>query len=195
MNAVAIQGNLKMTFSKAYQRLARQKRRRKGADFGFDDKPMIIEQIKGFAEEPGWLVEGTGDIASAVSLSEYSEYNAFYYKLFVTDDGAIELRRKLKSNSKIFECSCVAMVIKGDDPAVKRAKIPGFRTSFLSLWRKIKYLPFFMMSWSLTLRINTLIWKKCFVFVFQNNYTELLEDIKDSYSGRLHSTINDGIKI
>jgi CheY-like chemotaxis protein len=197
MNAVAIQGNTRNDILKSISAsFSTEKEGQKVRILVVDDKPMIIEQIKGFAEEPGWLVEGTGDIASAVSLSESQEYNAFIISSSLPEDGAIELRRKLKSNSKFSNVPVVAMVIKGDDSAVKRATDSGFSHIIFKPLEKNKVstvlydvLELDASDQYFDLEENVLLFR-----VPKITTTELLEDIKDSYSGRLHSTINDGIE-
>ena len=41
----------------------------------FADVQKIIEQIKDFAKDPGWIIEGAADIETAISLSETYDFN------------------------------------------------------------------------------------------------------------------------
>jgi hypothetical protein len=88
------------------------------------------------------------------------------------------------------------MVIKGDDSAVKRATDSGFSHIIFKPLEKNKVstvlydvLELDASDQYFDLEENVLLFR-----VPKITTTELLEDIKDSYSGRLHSTINDGIE-
>lgn len=197
MNAVAIQGNTRNDILKSISASSlAEDEDQKVRILVIDDKPMIIEQIKGFAAEPGWLVEGAGDIASAVSMSESQDYNAFIVSSSLPDDGAIELRRKLKSNSKFSNVPVVAMIIKGDEPALKKATDSGFSQIIVKPLDKNKVctILYDILNLDASDQYFDLEENILFFRVPKIITPELLEDIKGSYSSRLHSTINDGIE-
>ena len=113
MNAVAIQGNTRNDFLKniASAREA-EGDEKKIRLLVVDDKPMIIEQIKEFAKDPGWIIEGAADIDSAISLSEAYDFNTYIISCSLPDAGAVELRRKLKTNPKSSTAPVVGMLVK-----------------------------------------------------------------------------------
>ena len=88
---------------------------------------MIIEQIKDFAKDSGWIIEGAADIDSAISLSEAYDFNNTYIiSCSLPDAGAVELRRKLKTNPKSSTIPVVGMLVKGDELAMRKASDAGF---------------------------------------------------------------------
>ena len=78
MNAVAIQGNTQNDILKSISAsCSTEEEGQKVRILVIDDKPMIIEQIKEFAKDPGWIIEGAADIDSAISLSEAFDFNTY----------------------------------------------------------------------------------------------------------------------
>ena len=112
MNAVAIQGNTRNDFLKniANPQVGNEEDLTSRL-LVVDDKPMIIQQIKDFARNL-WLIEGTDDIEKAVALSERDEFNAYIISCSLPDDGAIELRRKLKTNPNSSTAPVVGMLVR-----------------------------------------------------------------------------------
>ena len=197
MNAVAIQGNTRNDFLK---NIANPQ---VGNEEGLtsrllvvDDKPMIIQQIKDFAEEPGWLVEGTDDIEKAVALSEGDEFNAYIISCSLPDDGAIELRRKLKTNPNSSTAPVVGMLVQGDDLAMRKATDAGF-SHFISKpldKNKVTSRLYEVLNLDATDQYFDLENNILFFRVPKIITPDLFEDIKSGYSSRIKTTINDGIE-
>jgi len=197
MNAVAIQGNTRNDFLKNIA----STREAEGGEkkirlLVVDDKPMIIEQIKEFAKDPGWIIEGAADIDSAISLSEAYEFNTYIISCSLPDEGAVELRRKLKTNPKSSTAPVVGMLVKGDDLAMRKASDAGFSHFISKPFEKSKVTStlYGVLNLDASDQYFDLEENILFFRVPRIITPELFEDIKSSYSARLRMTINDGIE-
>ena len=197
MNAVAIQGNTRNDFLKNIA----STREAEGGEkkirlLVVDDKPMIIEQIKEFAKDPGWIIEGAADIESAISLSEAYDFNTYIISCSLPDEGAVELRRKLKTNPKSSTAPVVGMLVKGDDLAMRKASDAGFSHFISKPFEKSKVTStlYGVLNLDASDQYFDLEENILFFRVPRIITPELFEDIKSSYSARLRMTINDGIE-
>ena len=110
MNAVAIQGNTRNDFLKNITNPENSaEENRTSRLLVVDDKPMIIDQIKEFAKEPGWEVEGTGDIEEAIVLSENYDFNTSIETLCSVTTRARDFVRGAR---KIGECYTPGQEVK-----------------------------------------------------------------------------------
>ena len=197
MNAVAIQGNTRNDFLKSIETSSElEEGEIEIRILVVDDKPMIIEQIKDFAKDPGWIIEGAADIDSAISLSESYEFNTYIISCSLPDDGAVELRRKLKTNPKSSTAPVVGMLVKGDDLAMRKATEAGF-SHFISKpfeRNKVTSTMYEVLNLDASDQYFDLEENILFFRVPKIITPELFEDIKSSYSSRIRTTINDGIE-
>ena len=197
MNAVAIQGNTRNDFLKNITNPENSaEENRTSRLLVVDDKPMIIDQIKEFAKEPGWEVEGTGDIEEAIVLSENYDFNAYIISCSLPDEGAVELRRKLKTNPKSSNAPVVGMLVKGDDQAMRKASDAGFSHFISKPLEKMKVTSRLYEVLNLDAsdqyfdtEDNILIFRVPKVIT-----PDLFDEIKSSYAPRIRSTINDGLE-
>ena len=83
---------------------------------------MIVEQIKRFSVEPGWEIVGANDISSAIDIAESTVFSAIIISCSLPNEGAVELRRKLKTNPKSSNTPVVGMVVKGDDLSMRNRR-------------------------------------------------------------------------
>ena len=197
MNAVAIQGNTRNDFLKNIASTTEAEGGEKKIRLlVVDDKPMIIEQIKEFAKDPGWIIEGAADIDSAISLSEAYDFNTYIISCSLPDEGAVELRRKLKTNPKSSTTPVVGMLVKGDDLAMRKASDAGFSHFISKPFEKSKVTStlYGVLNLDASDQYFDLEENILFFRVPRIITPELFEDIKSSYSARLRMTINDGIE-
>ena len=198
MNAVAIQGNTRNDFLKNIASTTEAEGGEKKIRLlVVDDKPMIIEQIKEFAKDPGWIIEGAAGIDSAISLSEAYEFNTYIISCSLPDEGAVELRRKLKTNPKSSTAPVVGMLVKGDDLAMRKAADAGFSHFISKPFEKSKVTStlYGVLNLDASDQYFDLEENILFFRVPRIITPELFDDIKSSYSARLRMTINDGIEI
>ena len=197
MNSVAIEGNTRNDFLRNI--LAENDSEVKHQPVRLlvvDDKPMIINQIKEFGKEPGWEIEGASDIDAAISLSETYDFSAYIISCSLLDDGAVELRRKLKTNPKSSTAPVVGMLVKGDDLAMRKATDAGF-SHFISKpfdKNKVTSRLYEVLNLDASDQYFDLEENILFFRVPKIITPELFEDIKSSYSSRIRTTINDGIE-
>lgn len=197
MNSVAIEGNTRNNFLRNI--LAENDSEVKYQPVRLlvvDDKPMIINQIKEFGKEPGWEIEGASDIDAAISLSETYDFSAYIISCSLPDDGAVELRRKLKTNPKSSTAPVVGMLVKGDDLAMRKATDAGF-SHFISKpfdKNKVTSRLYEVLNLDASDQYFDLEENILFFRVPKIITPELFEDIKSSYSSRIRTTINDGIE-
>ena len=197
MNAVAIKGNTRNDFLRNISGQSDEVEEEEPVNLlVVDDKPMIFSQIKEFTEEPGWKVSGVSDVEDAILLSESEDFSAIIISCSLPSDGAVELRRKLKTNPRSSTTPVVGMLVKGDDFAFKKASDAGF-SDFVSkpldknkvvsrLYEVLKLDP---SDQYFNVDHNILFFQVPAVMT-----SELFEDIKSSFSSRIRSTINDGIE-
>ena len=197
MNDVAIKGNTRNDFLKNVVAKTEDSEGEKTVRLlVVDDKPMIINQIKDFGEEPGWEIEGASDIDAAISLSESYDFSAYIISCSLPDDGAVELRRKLKTNPKSSTAPVVGMIVKGDDLAMRKATDAGF-SHFISKpfdKNKVTSRLYEVLNLDASDQYFDLEENILFFRVPKIITPELFEDIKSSYSARIRGTINDGIE-
>jgi len=197
MNTVAIQGNTRNDIlRKVTDSTEVDDKQRETRLLVVDDKPMIINQMKEFGTEPGWLIEGTDDIEKAVALSERDEFNAYIISCSLPDDGAIELRRKLKTNPNSSTAPVVGMLVQGDDLAMRKATDAGF-SHFISKpldKNKVTSRLYEVLNLDATDQYFDLESNILFFRVPKIITPDLFEDIKSGYSSRIKTTINDGIE-
>ena len=161
-----------------------------------DDKPMIIEQITRFSIEPSWEIVGANDISSAIDLAESTVFSAFIISCSLPNDGAVDLRRKLKTNPKSSNTPVVGMIVKGDDLSMRKASEAGFsdmitkpldKNMVLStLYDVLKLDP---SDQYFEERENILIFS-----IPKIISPKLFEDIESCFSSRIKKTINNGIE-
>ena len=91
-----------------------------------DDKPNIIKQLFEMFAKSEWVVEGAADEATALQACESSSFSAILISMGLPNDGAIGLRRKLKTNHRVLNTPVIGMIVMGDEAAQKKALDSGF---------------------------------------------------------------------
>ena len=91
-----------------------------------DDQPAIIDQLTEIAERNEWSVQGAGSEAEALSICERSAFTAIIISMALPDDTAVDLRRKLKTNSNVMNTPVIGMIVKGDEASQTKAIDSGF---------------------------------------------------------------------
>ena len=161
-----------------------------------DDKPMIIEQLNRFSIEPGWEIVGANDISSAIEIAESTVFSAIIISCALPNEGAVELRRKLKTNPKSSNTPVVGMVIKGDDLSARKASEAGFSDMITKPLDKNMVMS--RLYHVLKLDPSDQYFDECENFLIfripQIISPKLFEDIESCFSSRIRRTINNGIE-
>ncbi|MEC7802297.1 MAG: response regulator [Verrucomicrobiota bacterium] len=196
MNTLTIEGNTRNNFLQSAFGETTNDTISKNKILVIDDKPMIVEQIKRFSVEPGWEIVGANDISSAIAIAESTVFSAIIISCSLPNEGAVELRRKLKTNPKSSNTPVVGMVVKGDDLSMRKAGEAGFSEMITKpleknivmsrLYHVLRLDPsdqYFEENENiLVFRIPKIISPKLF------------EDIESCFSSRIRRTINNGIE-
>ena len=196
MNKLALEGNTRNNFLQSAFGQTTTNKSNKVKILVVDDKPMIIDQINRFSIEPGWEIFGANDISSAIDIAESTVFSAIIISCALPNEGAVELRRKLKTNPKSSNTPVVGMVIKGDDLSARKASEVGFSDMITKPLDK----NMFMSRLYYVLRLDPSdqyfeVDENILIFRIPKVISpKLFEDIESCFSSRIRMTINDGIE-
>ncbi|MBC8347263.1 MAG: response regulator [Verrucomicrobia bacterium] len=161
-----------------------------------DDQPAIIDQLSEIAERNEWTVQGTGSEAEALRICERSSFTAIIISMALPDDSAIDLRRKLKTNSNVMNTPIIGMIVKGDEAAQTKAIDSGFADCLTKPFdrNKTEATLYEVMQLDSSARY----FKQIDDFLFFKLPIVLsdfiINDIKENLDTRIRGTINAGIQ-
>jgi CheY-like chemotaxis protein len=195
MNSLVIEGNTRNDFLKSISAGNHQNTESSIRLLVVDDKPMIISQVSDLVSPLGWHVDGVAETDAAYFLAESEDFSAFLISCTLPENGAIELRRKLKTNPRSSKTPVVGLMVQGDDYSMRKATDAGF-SDFLTkpfdrdkvisrLYEIIDLDPSDQYFDSLG---NILLFK-----VPKELSPYIFDQIKGSYNNRIKDTINDGV--
>ena len=195
MNSLVIEGNTRNDFLKSISSTEQINSNSAIRILVVDDKPMIINQVSDFANPIGWKVDGVGDIDAAFFLAETEVFSCFIISCTLPDDGAVELRRKLKTNPKSAKTPVVGMVVQGDEYSMKRASDAGFSDFITKPFDKDKVVSrlYEILNLDASDQYFDTLGNILHFKVPGELSPSTFEQIKSSYSNRIKDTINDGI--
>ncbi len=160
-----------------------------------DDKPNIIKQLSEMFAKSEWVVEGAADESSALQACEHSNFSAILISMGLPNDGAIGLRRKLKTNHRVLNTPVIGMIVMGDEAAQKKALDSGFADCISKPFNQNKTDA--VLYKVLNLDSSARYFKFIDDFLFFGLPPELtpfvINDIKENMDQRIRNTINEGI--
>jgi len=157
-----------------------------------DDQPAIIDQLSEIAERNEWTVQGTGSEAEALSICERSSFTAIIISMALPDDSAIDLRRKLKTNSNVMNTPVIGMIVKGDEAAQTKAIADCLNKPFDR--NKTEATLYEVMQLDSSARYFKQIDDFLFFKLPKVLSDFIINDIKENLDTRIRGTINAGIQ-
>ena len=160
-----------------------------------DDKPNIISQISEIFSRSEWVTKSAVDEGSALRACEDTVFSAILISMALPEETAIDLRRKLKTTHNAINTPVVAMIVKGDESAQKKALDSGFADCIEK--------PFDTTKTEATLYKVMGLDSSARYFNFVDDFLHfkvpailsnfVINDIKENMDLRIKNTINEGI--
>ena len=161
-----------------------------------DDQPAIIDQLGEIAARNEWSVQGAGSETEALSICEQSSFNAILISMALADDGAVDLRRKLKTNRNVMNTPVLGMIVKGDEAAQTKAIDSGFVDCVNKPFdqNKTEATLYEVMQLDSSARYFQVIDDFLFFKLPEVLTNFIINDIKENTDTRINGTINAGIQ-
>ena len=161
-----------------------------------DDQPAIIDQLSEIAERNEWSVQGAGSEVEALSICERSSFTAIIISMALPDDSAVDLRRKLKTNSNVMNTPVIGMIVKGDETAQTKAIDAGFAECLNKPFdrNKTEATLYEVMQLDSSARYFKQIEDFLFFKLPEVLSNFVINDIKENLDARIRGTINAGIQ-
>ena len=161
-----------------------------------DDQPAIIDQLTEIAERNEWSVQGAGSEAEALSICERSAFTAIIISMALPDDTAVDLRRKLKTNSNVMNTPVIGMIVKGDEASQAKAIDSGFAECLNKPFdrNKTEATLYEVMQLDSSARYFKQIDDFLFFKLPEVLSNFVINDIKENLDTRIRGTINAGIQ-
>jgi CheY-like chemotaxis protein len=161
-----------------------------------DDQPAIIGQLSEIAERNEWSVQGAGSAVEALSICERSSFTAIIISMALPDDSAVDLRRKLKTNSNVMTTPVIGMIVKGDEAAQTKAIDAGFAECLNKPFdrNKTEATLYEVMQLDSSARYFSQIEDFLFFKLPKVLSNFVINDIKENLDTRIRGTINAGIQ-
>jgi len=161
-----------------------------------EEKRHIVSQLTEVFSAQGWKLQSASDESSALKACDETTFSAIIISISLSQDSAIEIRRKLKTNPKAMRSPIIGMSVKGDEASMKKAMDAGF-VDFISK-------PIDSQAVSSTMyKILKLdpsdqyfeIIKDVLYFRVPNPMSQfVIDEIKENIEPRIRKTINEGIE-
>ncbi len=161
-----------------------------------DDQPAIIDQLSEIAERNEWSVQGAGSEVEALSICERFAFTAIIISMALPDDSAVDLRRKLKTNSNVMNTPVIGMIVKGDEAAQTKAIDAGFAECLNKPFdrNKTEATLYEVMQLDSSARYFKQIEDFLFFKLPEVLSNFVINDIKENLDARIRGTINAGIQ-
>ncbi|MBT3568096.1 MAG: response regulator [Opitutae bacterium] len=161
-----------------------------------DDQPAIIDQLSEIAERNEWSVQGAGSEVEALSICERFAFTAIIISMALPDDSAVDLRRKLKTNSNVMNTPVIGMTVKGDEAAQTKAIDAGFAECLNKPFdrNKTEATLYEVMQLDSSARYFKQIEDFLFFKLPEVLSNFVINDIKENLDARIRGTINAGIQ-
>ena len=161
-----------------------------------EEKRHIVSQLTEVFSARGWKLQSASDESSAIKACDETTFSAIIISISLSQDSAIEIRRKLKTTPKAMRSPIIGMSVKGDEASMKKAMDAGF-VDFISK-------PIDSQAVSSTMyKILKLdpsdqyfeIIKDVLYFRVPNPMSQfVIDEIKENIEPRIRKTINEGIE-
>jgi CheY-like chemotaxis protein len=196
MNEIAMQGDARNNILKTID----EGNESKGADKAIrllivEEKEAIFTQLKESLDKTGWVLEWVSSEDEAVKLCDKEYFTAIIVSCSLPDEGAVDLKRKLKTNPMSARTPVAGLLTKGDERSKKDAMDVGY-TSFISKpIEKNKALStlYGILQLDFSDQYFNLLEGALYFRVPATLNEELLSQINRSFARRISDSINDGI--
>lgn len=197
MNEIAMQGDARNNILKSID----DKKDGKSSDqtirlLVVEEKEAIYSQIKESFSKTGWVIEWLSSEDEAVKLCDNEYFSAIIVSCSLPDEGAIDLKRKLKTNPMSARTPVVGLLTKGDERAKKEAMEVGFSYFIAKPIEKNKALStlYEILNLDFSDQYFNLLEGALYFRVPATLNEELLRQIQRSFDSRISDAINDGIE-
>ena len=160
-----------------------------------EEKQAIFEQLRESLSKTGWVLEWVSSEDEAVTICDKEYFSAIIVSCSLPDNGAIDLKRKLKTNPMSAKTAVAGLLTKGDDRAKNAATDVGY-TAFISKpIEKNKALNtlYDVLNLDFSDQYFNLLEGALYFRVPATLNEELLAQINRSFARRIGSAINDGV--
>ena len=160
-----------------------------------EEKQAIFEQLRESLSKTGWVLEWVSSEDEAVTICDKEYFSAIIVSCSLPDNGAIDLKRKLKTNPMSAKTPVTGLLTKGDDRAKNAATEVGY-TAFISKpIEKNKALNtlYDVLNLDFSDQYFNHLEGALYFRVPATLNEELLAQINRSFPRRISSAINDGV--
>lgn len=160
-----------------------------------EEKQAIFEHLRESLSKTGWVLEWVSSEDEAVTICDKEYFSAIVVSCSLPDNGAIDLKRKLKTNPMSAKTPVVGLLTKGDDRAKNAATEVGY-TAFISKpIEKNKALNtlYDVLNLDFSDQYFNHLEGALYFRVPATLNEELLAQINRSFPRRISSAINDGV--
>ena len=196
MNEIAMQGDARNNILKSIT----EGQDGKGGDQAIrllvvEEKETIFTQLRESLSKTGWVIEWVSSEDEAVALCDKEYFSAIIVSCSLPDNGAIDLKRKLKTNPMSARTPVAGLLTKGDQLSKNAAMEVGY-TAFISKpieQNKALNTLYDILKLDFSDQYFNLLEGALYFRVPATLNEELLAQINRSFSRRISSAINDGV--
>ena len=160
-----------------------------------EEKRAIFEQLRESLSKTGWVLDWVSSEDEAVTICDKEYFSAIIVSCSLPDNGAIDLKRKLKTNPMSAKTPVAGLLTKGDDRAKNDAIEVGYSAFISKPIEKNKALNtlYEMLNLDFSDQYFNLLEGALYFRVPATLNEELLAQINRSFSRRISAAINDGV--
>ena len=160
-----------------------------------EEKQAIFEQLRESLSKTGWVLDWVSSEDEAVTICDKEYFSAIIVSCSLPDNGAIDLKRKLKTNPMSAKTPVAGLLTKGDDRAKNDAIEVGYSAFISKPIEKNKALNtlYEMLNLDFSDQYFNLLEGALYFRVPATLNEELLAQINRSFSRRISAAINDGV--
>ena len=160
-----------------------------------EEKQAIFEQLRESLSKTGWVLDWVSSEDEAVTICDKEYFSAIIVSCSLPDNGAIDLKRKLKTNPMSAKTPVAGLLTKGDDRAKNDATEVGYSAFISKPIEKNKALNtlYEMLNLDFSDQYFNLLEGALYFRVPATLNEELLAQINRSFSRRISAAINDGV--
>ena len=160
-----------------------------------EEKRAIFEQLRESLSKTGWVLDWVSSEDEAVTICDKEYFSAIVVSCSLPDNGAIDLKRKLKTNPMSAKTPVAGLLTKGDDRAKNDAIEVGYSAFISKPIEKNKALNtlYEMLNLDFSDQYFNLLEGALYFRVPATLNEELLAQINRSFSRRISAAINDGV--
>ena len=160
-----------------------------------EEKEAIFQQLRESLSKTGWILEWVSSEDEAVTLCDKEYFSAIIVSCSLPDSGAIDLKRKLKTNPMSARTPVAGLLTKGDNRAKSAAMEVGYSSFIAKPIEKNNALNslYEILKLDFSDQYFNLLEGALYFRVPATLNEELLAQINRSFSRRISSAINDGV--